>query len=126
MKSMFLAMFLAILALLCSNHTNLAVPVLIEDIERPTVETPLTSPNTENEEPRHEFLVELHRCLKARDERSDLQALGCIPNVFSTTEDIPVPSYSNTILSFIAINCEFYQFILSFLVTMKLLHDSIH
>lgn len=87
---------------------NYCAPVQ-EDIsfldEDPTLD-PLPVPSYPKNTSRNEFIRNLNRCLKLRDESRDLRAQGCIPDVFSTDSDVPLAAHSNTVLSFLSVNCK--------------------
>ena len=74
--------------------------------ERPTSEI-LPLPQFEEETIiGHEFLENIYKCLKLRDEGKDLSVAGCVPGVFQTVNDIPESLLSDTVLGFIA-NCKY-------------------
>ncbi len=77
--------------------------------EDPTMAT-LPEPDTQENVP-HEYVADLFRCLKLRDDIRDISSSdhGCVPDVFSTAEDVPSSQVSDTVLNFIATNSKFTQ-----------------
>ena len=75
--------------------------------EDPTI-APLPEPDTE-QNVHHRYVADLFRCLQLRDDSKDISSSAhkCVPDVFSTVEDIPFPQLSDTVLNFIATNSKF-------------------
>ncbi len=49
----------------------------------------------------HNYVAEMLECLKLRDEGQEMSP-RCVPDVFSSTDDVPSPTVVNTILSHVA------------------------
>ncbi len=101
--------YMIMLLLAVSMISCLRSAPLPEQIDEYISEDSLPTPPSLNEQfHMNNFMSNLLRCLKLRDDKFDLVSFGCVPDVFPAIEDIPKP-ISNTVLSFTAMNSKSSQ-----------------
>lgn len=82
--------------------------------------------NIADEAPAPEFLLQLHRCLKARDDGDNLSDMQCLPEVFEDQDELIDAIHSNTVWGFVgnvSSNNETSR-IISFEINQESLHDT--